>query len=49
MSDLSVEDFKNVLLDLYLVQRENAELRVRLAEERQARDGTLTDRNGEEI
>jgi hypothetical protein len=31
MSDLSVEDFKNILLDLYLVQRENAELRGELA------------------
>jgi hypothetical protein len=31
MSGLSVEDFKNVLLDLYLAQRENAELHNQLA------------------
>lgn len=30
MSGLSVEDFKNVLLDLYVTQRENADLRARL-------------------
>lgn len=31
MSDLSIEDFKNVLLDLYLAQREAAVLRDELA------------------
>lgn len=30
--DLSVEDFKNVLLDLYLAQRDAADLRFKLAE-----------------
>lgn len=30
MSDLTVEDFKTLLLDLYLVQRENAQLRLQL-------------------
>lgn len=30
MSGLSVEDFKNVLLDLYLAQRENAALHAQL-------------------
>lgn len=27
---ISIEDFKNVLLDLYLVQRDNAALRAQL-------------------
>lgn len=31
MSDLSIEDFKNVLLDLYLSQRANADLSAQLA------------------
>lgn len=31
MTGLSVEDFKNVLLDLYLAQRELATLRAQLA------------------
>lgn len=32
MSELTVDDFKNVLLDLYLVQREKAQLQLKLAE-----------------
>lgn len=32
MPDLSVDDFKNVLFDLYLAQRENAVLRAVLAQ-----------------
>lgn len=31
MNDLTIEDFKNLLLDLYLAQRENAELHSRVA------------------
>lgn len=31
MSELTVDDFKNVLLDLYLVQRQNEQLQARLA------------------
>lgn len=30
MNDLTIEDFKQVLLDLYLVQRENAALHAQL-------------------
>lgn len=30
--ELSIEDFKNVLLDLYMAQRESADLRFKLAE-----------------
>lgn len=33
MSDLSVDDFKNILLDLYLAQRENAVLRAALMQD----------------
>jgi hypothetical protein len=36
MTDLSLEDLKSILLDLYIVQRENAELRARLARYEQA-------------
>lgn len=32
MSGLTVEDFKTLLLDLYLVQRENAQLRAQIGE-----------------
>lgn len=33
---LSIEDFKNILLDLYLAQREAADLRFKLAETQKA-------------
>lgn len=42
MSDLTIDDFKNVLLDLYLVQREKAQLQLQIAElaaARQASEG----------
>lgn len=32
MSDLTIDDFKNLLLDLYVVQREKSQLQVKLAE-----------------
>jgi cell division protein FtsB len=32
VNDLTVEDFKNLLLDLYLVQRDRAELQRKLEE-----------------
>lgn len=32
MSDLTIDDFKNLLLDLYVVQREKAQLQTKLAE-----------------
>ena len=46
--DLGLEDFKQLLFDLYLAQRENAELRVLLAQKTED-DGALTDRNGEAL
>jgi hypothetical protein len=49
MIDLSLDDIKNILLDLYVAQRENAELRARLLQYEQTQSGNLTDRNGEEI
>jgi cell division protein FtsB len=44
VSDLTVEDFKNVLLDLYLVQRDRADLQRKLDEldkERRASEGAV--------
>ncbi len=46
--DLGLEDFKQLLFDLYLVQRENADLRALLAQKKED-GGTLTDRDGEAI
>lgn len=47
--DLGIEDFKQLLFDLYLAQRENAVLRERLADFTGARDGQLLDKDGEAI
>lgn len=44
MNELTVEDFKAVLLDLYLVQRERAELQRKLDElmkEKRASEGAV--------
>lgn len=44
--DLGLEDFKQLLLDLYLAQRENAELHEILAERDAAKSGELKSRDG---
>lgn len=46
--DLGIEDFKQLLFDLYLAQRENALLHAALAQKAED-DGALVDRNGEVI
>jgi hypothetical protein len=43
MSGLSVEDFKQLLLDLYLVQRENAVLRAELMARQEPEEGDEVD------
>lgn len=43
MNDLTIEDFKNLLLDLYLAQRENAALHAQLVAQHQDADEGATD------